>query len=48
MHFPQMQVIGSYAAHLLEWLNTYTFAEETQFVDEPRMPRASPRISSTN
>ncbi|HCJ74122.1 MAG TPA: guanine deaminase, partial [Agrobacterium sp.] len=24
LHFPQMQVIGSYAANLLEWLNTYT------------------------
>src|SRR5690606_28097048 len=25
IHFPQMQVVGSYAANLLEWLNTYTF-----------------------
>ena len=29
IHFPQMQVIGSYARQLLEWLNTYTFPEET-------------------
>jgi guanine deaminase len=31
LHFPQMQVIGSYAANLLEWLNTYTFVEEQRF-----------------
>lgn len=33
IHFPQMQVIGSYAAALLEWLNTYTFVEEQKFSD---------------
>ena len=33
MHFPQMQVIASYAANLLEWLNTYTFPEECRFVE---------------
>ncbi|AQZ50491.1 Guanine deaminase [Martelella mediterranea DSM 17316] len=33
LHFPQMQVIGSYAANLLEWLNTYTFVEEQRFSD---------------
>ena len=33
IHFPQMQVIGSYAAALLEWLNTYTFVEEQRFAD---------------
>ncbi|MGC4009583.1 MAG: guanine deaminase [Pseudomonas sp.] len=33
LHFPQMQVIGSYAANLLEWLNTYTFVEEQRFGD---------------
>ena len=33
IHFPQMQVIGSYAANLLEWLNTYTFVEEQKFGD---------------
>ena len=30
-HFPQMQVIASYGAELLDWLNTYTFPEETKF-----------------
>lgn len=33
IHYPQMQVIGSYAAGLLEWLNTYTFPEEQKFAD---------------
>lgn len=32
IHYPQMQVIGSYAANLLEWLNTYTFVEEQKFM----------------
>lgn len=30
-HFPQMQVIASYGAELLDWLNAYTFPEETKF-----------------
>ncbi|MBX9458485.1 MAG: guanine deaminase [Rhizobium sp.] len=33
IHFPQMQVVGSYAGNLLEWLNTYTFVEEQRFGD---------------
>ena len=32
-HVPQMQIIGSYGAELLDWLNTYTFPEETKFSD---------------
>ncbi len=32
-HFPQMQVIGSYGAQLLDWLNNYTFPAETKFAD---------------
>ena len=32
-HFPQMQVIASYGAELLEWLNKYTFPEERKFSD---------------
>ena len=38
-HFPQMQVIGSYGAQLLDWLNTYTFPEETKFVDPDHAAR---------
>src|SRR5690606_31776375 len=33
IHYPQMQVLGSYAGGLLEWLNTYTFVEEQKFAD---------------
>ncbi len=32
-HFPQMQVIASYGAELLDWLENYTFPEETRFSD---------------
>ena len=32
-HMPQMQVIASYGAELLEWLNKYTFPEETKYRD---------------
>ena len=32
-HMPQMQVIASYGAELLDWLNKYTFPEETRFSD---------------
>lgn len=32
-HVPQMQIIASYGAELLDWLNTYTFPEETRFFD---------------
>ncbi|MFH1794500.1 MAG: guanine deaminase [Pseudomonadota bacterium] len=33
LHYPQMQVIASYGAELLDWLNTYTFPEEAKFAD---------------
>lgn len=33
VHMPQMQVIASYGAELLDWLNTYTFPEESRFAD---------------
>ncbi|WP_289041120.1 guanine deaminase [uncultured Aliiroseovarius sp.] len=33
IHFPQVQVIASWGAQLLDWLNTYTFPAETQFAD---------------
>ena len=39
VHFPQMQVIASYAANLLEWLNTYTFPEECRFVEQAHAER---------
>ena len=33
LHFPQTQVIGSFAGELLEWLHTYTFVEEQKYAD---------------
>jgi guanine deaminase len=33
IHYPQTQVIASYGAQLLEWLNRYTFVEEQRFGD---------------
>ncbi len=38
-HFPQMQVIGSYGAQLLDWLNNYTFPAETRFADPAHAER---------
>ncbi len=39
VHFPQMQVIASWAAQLLDWLNTYTFPEEGKFADPAHATR---------
>ncbi|MBZ8135095.1 guanine deaminase [Afifella sp. IM 167] len=33
LHMPQTQVIASYGAHLLEWLEKYTFVEEQRYAD---------------
>ena len=33
IHFPQVQVIASWGAQLLDWLNSCTFPEETRFAD---------------
>lgn len=34
IHYPQMQVVGSYAGGLLEWLDKYTFVEEQKFSNQ--------------
>ena len=39
-----MQVIGSYAGALLEWLNTYTFVEEQKFADGVHAARIASRF----
>ena len=39
LHFPQIQVIGSWGAQLLDWLNKYTFVEEQKFGDAPHSDR---------
>ncbi|CAN0601636.1 unnamed protein product, partial [Ectocarpus sp. 12 AP-2014] len=33
VHYPQMEVIASYGAQLIEWLNEYTFPAEGKFHD---------------
>lgn len=33
LHAPQLEMIGSYGGHLLEWLNRYTFPTEKKFAD---------------
>ncbi len=33
IHFPQTQVIASYGAQLMDWLERYAFAEELRFAD---------------
>ncbi|ALO36343.1 guanine deaminase [Colwellia sp. MT41] len=33
VHYPQTEMIASYGAQLLEWLENYTFPEEKQFSD---------------
>lgn len=38
-HFPQMEVIASYGAQLLDWLETYTFPQEARF-DDPAHSQA--------
>jgi guanine deaminase len=39
IHFPQTQVIASYGAQLLEWLEKYTFVEEQKFADPAHAAR---------
>ncbi|MEM9631725.1 MAG: guanine deaminase [Pseudomonadota bacterium] len=34
IHFPQVQIVASWGAQLLDWLNSYTFPEETRFADD--------------
>ncbi|MDH3860202.1 MAG: guanine deaminase [Gammaproteobacteria bacterium] len=33
VHFPQLDIIGSYGAQLLDWLNQYAYPEEAKFAD---------------
>ncbi|WP_299362236.1 guanine deaminase [uncultured Paracoccus sp.] len=39
IHFPQVQVIASWGAQLLDWLTTYTFPEEARFADPDHAAR---------
>ena len=44
IHMPQMQVIASWGAQLLDWLNTYTFPEEARFADPEHAARIAGRF----
>jgi len=47
LHFPQTQIIGSYASNLLEWLNTYTFIEEQKYKDSLHCQNMAKQFFST-
>lgn len=41
LHAPQLEMIGSYGGHLLEWLNRYTFPTEARFADRDHARRVA-------
>lgn len=41
LHAPQLEMIGSYGGHLLEWLNRYTFPTEAKFADPKHAARVA-------
>ena len=41
LHGPQLEMIGSYGGHLLEWLNHYTFPTERKFEDPEHARRVA-------
>lgn len=44
IHFPQVQVIASWGAQLLDWLNNYTFPAELGFSDPDHARRMASRF----
>ena len=48
LHFPQTQIIGSYASNLLEWLNTYTFIEEQKYKDSLHCKNMAKQFETKN
>jgi guanine deaminase len=47
VHYPQTEMIGAFGEQLLEWLTTYTFPVESQFVMKS-MPQRSRSSLSTS
>ncbi len=41
LHAPQLEMIGSYGGHLLEWLQNYTFPNEAKFSDPAHASRVA-------
>jgi len=48
VHYPQLPVIGSYGAQLLDWLERYTFPAETRFGDVRYARRVARRYLAEN
>ncbi len=44
MHYPQTGIIASWGKQLIDWLNSYTFPEESRFAD-PEIARATARTT---
>jgi guanine deaminase len=44
LHAPQLEMIGSYGGHLLEWLNRYTFPTEGKFSDAGHARQVAVRL----
>ena len=42
MHYPQTAIIASWGKRLIDWLNLYTFPEETRFADEAYASKTDP------
>src|SRR5690606_15374389 len=42
IHFPQAQVLGTWAANLLEWLEKHTFVAEQKFAEAEHAARLAP------
>ncbi|MEM1343808.1 MAG: amidohydrolase family protein, partial [Pseudomonadota bacterium] len=47
LHLPQMQVIASHGAALLDWLARYTFPEEARFADPAHAARMARHLIET-
>jgi len=47
IHFPQAQVIASWADQLLDWLNDYTFPAELKFADKAHADRIAEAFYDT-
>jgi guanine deaminase len=41
VHYPQVQMIGAFGEHLLEWLESYTFVAEQDFAHEAHAEKAA-------
>lgn len=41
IHYPQTAIIASWGKRLIDWLNTYTFPEETRFADPAHAARVA-------